>query len=277
MRSMAGNHLPEGFWESVKQARSRLIAMDYDGTLAPFQLRRERALPEPGVVPTLLALAEDSANTVAVISGRPVDELYLLLSAGHAVSLDRIALFGEHGWELCRWGEIRAREVPKWASELLTRAELSAQRAGWSHLLERKRASIVLHTRALDAERARRIEMACQVLWSDLTHPDTLRLDEIDRGLELRVTGRDKGTALLELAAGSSPGTLLLYVGDDETDEDAFRALRGLGIGLRVVHGPCRTAADGTLAGCGEVASWLSRLSMVLGGGRRPPGNGRSA
>ena len=168
MNALQGNHLPEGFWERVKQARHRLVAVDYDGTLAPFRVVRDRALPTAGVMHTLLALAETPDNTVAVISGRPVEELHILLTTGLLGSLDRLVMVGEHGWESCCGEELCVHAIPARAGELLAQAERGARQMGFGRLLERKRASIVLHTRGLSAEDSRWIEQACGTLWSEL-------------------------------------------------------------------------------------------------------------
>ncbi len=256
--------LPEGFWERVAGAHDRLLAFDYDGTLAPIRVPRERALPTAGVLPALRALSADPATAVAVLSGRPVAELLALLVSGRQEELDRIQLLGEHGWERLRPGELQRHALPPAVAELLRRAEETAADAGWSDLLERKRTAVVLHTRTLAADDARAVELRCRMLWSTLMDCGDLRLDEIDGGLELRASARDKGTAIRELLAESPPGTLLVYVGDDETDEDVFRQIGQRGFGLRVTHRLRPTAAVGTLGSCVEVLHWLERLRDLI-------------
>lgn len=275
MNALRENRLPEGFWERVAQAEHHLIVLDYDGTLAPLQARRDRARPLRGVVTVLDGLSEAAGTTVGVLSGRSVEELFQLLTASQPERLQRVLLLGEHGWENCFGEEICVHPVPARAGDLLARAERGARQMGFGRLLERKRASIVLHTRSLPPEESRWIGCACRALWSEFACTDALRLDEIDGGLELRAAGRDKGSTMRELLAASPPGTLALYIGDDETDEDAFRAVHGHGFGLRVVREPGSTAADGTLASCREVVRWLAHLHAVLRGG--PPGDLRSA
>jgi trehalose-phosphatase len=200
---------------------------------------------------------------VGVLSGRTVGELYRLLVDPSEEPLDRLQLIGEHGWEWSCGDEILMHPIPAHVSELLACAERAARQMGFGRLLERKRTSIVLHTRSLSPVDSRWIERACAASWKELTCTGEMRLDEIDGGLELRVMGRDKGTTLSELASGAPDGPLMLYVGDDETDEDAFRAIRGRGFGLRVVRGPCLTTADGTLASCQEVVRWLDALCLA--------------
>ena len=63
-------------------------------------------------------------------------------------------------------------------------------------------------------------------------------------GLELRHPGRSKGDVMRELLEEQPSGTISAYVGDDETDEDAFRALAGRGLAVLVAEQPRETAAE---------------------------------
>ena len=80
-------------------------------------------------------------------------------------------------------------------------------------------------------------------------------------GVEVRATGRDKGTALARLIARQPEDTLVVYIGDDQTDEDAFRLLEGKGVGIKVGDRQSETAAGMIVADCRAVAelleSWL--------------------
>ena len=59
-----------GFLEAIPTAASRVLMLDYDGTLAPFQPRPERALPYPGVREALASLIEAAGTRIVIISGR---------------------------------------------------------------------------------------------------------------------------------------------------------------------------------------------------------------
>lgn len=252
--------LPRGFWERVAGARERLIVLDYDGTLAPFHVQREQALPHPGAVPALRALSDAPRTAVAILSGRPAGDLLGLLGSGGEPPLDGIQLLGEHGWERLRAGALERHELALEVAESLHRAARSAREAGFSAELEEKRTGLVLHTRALTIGRAEEAEQLVDRLWSPFVQGSQLQLDRIDRGFELRATGHDKGRAIAELLADAPPGTLLVYVGDDATDEDAFRRVGEHGFALRVAHRPRPTAATGTLSSCAEVVRWIERL-----------------
>jgi trehalose-phosphatase len=165
-----------------------------------------------------------------------------------------------------RAGAVERHELAPSVAESLHRAARSAHEAGFSAELEEKRTGLVLHTRALTTGRAEEAQQIVGRFWSPLAEgaeEGELQLDRIERGFELRAAGHDKGTALAELWREAPEGALLVYVGDDETDEDAFQRVGEHGFALRVAREPRPTAASGTLASCAEVVSWLERLGTV--------------
>jgi trehalose-phosphatase len=119
----------------------------------------------------------------------------------------------------------------------------------------------MLHTRGLDAEEARRFEDEASGTWASL-EPGTLDLRKVSGGVELRSRGADKGTAVLRLLAETPRGAVVVYLGDDETDEDAFAALAGRGVGIRV--GPLQaTRASVTLPDTQAVLKFLESWRSV--------------
>lgn len=244
--------VPRKLWHMVALARHRLLMLDYDGTLAPLQVAREAAYPLPRSSRTLKAIARNPHTRVAVVSGRPVSEIDRLLGP------IRATIVGEHGWEM-RFpdGEVIRRAPPPSAAEALDQAERKAGSRGWRNRLERKRCSVVLHTRGRPDDEARGIEEACAALWQPFCDRAPMVLDRISGGLELRTRGRDKGTVVLSLLSHEPPGTVAVFVGDDASDEDAFRAVREFGFGVRV--GTCArpSLAAGKLPSCDAVADFL--------------------
>jgi len=224
------------FLERVAHAPSTL-ALDYDGTLAPFRICREAATPLPEVLTTLRGIASEPSTHLVVVSGRPVAELAALLRVD-----PRPELWGAHGWE--HLGPHAATTAAHAATAEATRALDSAERVLRNVLaaarVERKVASIAVHWRGLDRTTARETEHLArstfdEVLRDDIEGRTGLELRAFDGGVELRARGHDKGEVVRTLLA-RSPGTPLLYAGDDDTDEDAFMALRGVahGLGVRV-------------------------------------------
>lgn len=241
--------IPDAFWQEAVAAPRRLLALDYDGTLAPFRIDPGQARPLPAARIALERVL-GGATAVVVLSGRPPADVARLLGSPPLV------VVGEHGWtvRLADGGEVR-HPIPPDRVEILDRVEgLSARLAPGR--LERKRASVVVHTRGLAPTLAADVERRALELFAQLAG-DSLAVRPIDGGLELRVRGRDKGVALAELVAASGPGTFVAAVGDDDTDEDAFRAAaRAGGWGVRV-GAPRPTAARAALASPQEVARFL--------------------
>ena len=205
--------------------RRSLLVLDYDGTLAPFRAERMEARPSRPLLPPLRRLAASPLVRLVVLSGRPLSELERLLP------LDPLPeLWGAHGWEH-RLPDGRRDDppVPPPVAALL-RAEASRLSDLPPERLERKVASLALHRRGLPAGEASALEGRVAPRWSALASAEPeLELRRFDGGLELRASGRDKGRALAELLADESAETAACYLGDDETDEDAFRVLLAAG------------------------------------------------
>jgi trehalose 6-phosphate phosphatase len=251
--------LPD-FWTTVRSARTRFLGLDYDGTLAPFHVDRMRARPFPRIRETLKALQETKATTLAVISGRPVAEVLNLL--GNL----RITLIGSHGYELLRPdGTLMVRDPGPEQREGLRKARDLAVALKLEGKLEHKVASIAFHTRGMSDEMASRLEKQIFAAWSGITAEHGLECRQFNGGVEVRATGWHKGDALSSLLANQPEGALAVYVGDDETDEDAFKVIQAHGIGIRVGTPVHPTAARGFLTDCQAVpdflAIWLSLTS----------------
>jgi len=244
--------------------------LDYDGTLAPHRARRDDAPPEPGARSRLAALSRRAGTTVAVVSGRRPADLDALLGdlAIHWV--------GEHGWdERFADGRRVAHPIPASAARGLAAAFARAGALVPAGHLERKRASIVLHTRGLRPEAARAAERACRQAWRPLLRPAGLRLDVTSGGLELRAAGHDKGHVARALSARLPEGTLPVFVGDDRSDEDAFAAVARRGVAIRVGRAGRRSRARLRLASTRSVIRFLDRWLALPIEARRTPARTR--
>lgn len=259
-QARALDDVPEQLWRLVSLATRRLLMLDFDGTLAPFTVARDNARPLPRSVELLERIVRAKRTEVAIVSGRPVPEIERLLGPLPAL------LVGEHGWERREpGGALVQHPLPPVAAAALDEAERRAREAGWDDLIERKRPAVVLHTRALPAEAAREAEERCLAAWSRLVDAGEVRLDRIDRGVELRARAHDKGEVVRWLMGRAPAGTLGVFVGDDVTDEDAFEAVRGLGFGVRVGEPGRTTLAMGLLPSVEAVADFLAEWLAVSG------------
>ena len=268
----ACHDVPRRLWRLISLAHRRLLMLDYDGTLAPFKAAREAAYPLPRTLEMLRVVAGSPDTSVAIVSGRPVAEVDRLLGPIPAL------LVGEHGWETRPGnGAVVCWSPPRAALEALDQARRAAAQRGWGDRLEGKRSSVVLHTRGLPEVDARRIEDACAALWWPYCDRAPVNLDRINGGVELRTRGRDKGTAVLSLLSHEPPGTLAVYVGDDVSDEDAFRTVREFGFGVRVGSDQRPSLAAGRLPSCDAVADFLEVWQSVADPprGRGGPAGGK--
>jgi trehalose 6-phosphate phosphatase len=82
------------FFEKLRHASSRALLLDYDGTLAPFRVERNKATLYPGVQELLSALIDAKQLRVIIISGRAIDDLIPLLRLKQLPEI-----WGSHGWE----------------------------------------------------------------------------------------------------------------------------------------------------------------------------------
>jgi trehalose 6-phosphate phosphatase len=230
----------DAFFASLASAPRRALLLDYDGTLAPFRPQRDQAVPYPGVRELLAALLAAGRTRVVIVSGRAVADLVQLLA------IDPLPeLWGSHGWERRQPdGHAFPPELPPAAQEGLEAAARAAAAYGLDHALEHKPAGIALHWRGLEPKTIAALREEIGQAWTPIVSRYGLTVVPFDGGLELRVPGRDKGTAVRTLLAELGSGAALAYLGDDLTDEDAFRALGTTGLRVLVREHPRPTAAD---------------------------------
>ena len=239
-------------------ARRRvLVALDFDGTLAPFVSDPMQARALPGGLEALRAAAALSGVTVALASGRDLATLGELTGMGPD---DGITLIGSHGAQISRASRISrtsqisggrraglepAGDAPflddATAARLATvRDELEAIRTRYPAVrLELKPSAVVIHTRGVEPSVAAAATKAAHEVGERHPGVHVMPGKEV---VELAVLDADKGTALLELARESSSDATL-YVGDDVTDERAFAALDPLSGDLTIKVGDGETVA----------------------------------
>lgn len=257
--------IPRRLWRLIALAPRRLLMLDHDGTLAPFEIARDRAVPPERSMANLERLARATGTRLAIVSGRPVKEL-----EPHLGRLE-LTLVGEHGWEERPPGERVVRHhMPDEARRALEQADRAITDRALRDRLEVKRTSIALHTRGLEYEEAEHAGRAVRAAWRPFESRGMLRTLPFAGGFELRAAGRDKGVAVKALLEQEPPGTLAVYVGDDLTDEDAFEAVRDRGFGLRVGDPGSLTHATAWLGDIDEVGDFLAEWLHVTGTGGVP-------
>ncbi|HKI99220.1 MAG TPA: trehalose-phosphatase [bacterium] len=220
---------PQRFFDAVRAASRRVLMLDYDGTLAPFRLDRDQAAPYPGVRERLSALMAGHGTRVVLISGRTAHEVLQLAAVEPAPEV-----WGTHGWErLSPDGTYELAPLPPAAEAGLAQAH-DVLDVRWAQRLERKPASLAFHLRGLAPQETDAVQGHVQHAWEAIAACQGLEVHAFDGGIELRIPGRSKGTAVRQLLAESDPATVSAYLGDDRTDEDAFEAIAPHGLGVLV-------------------------------------------
>ena len=246
--------------DHVRGGGTALVALDFDGALAPLQDDPEASRALPSAVQALGALATNPGIHLALVSGRAIADL-----ADKAEVPDGTILVGSHGAERGRWahgGLQRADLVLDDASSALrteigTELEDAVGRVPGGARVEHKPASVVLHTRTATPQEAARLT-AHALAVGDRDGVDTMRGKDV---VELSVLQVTKGDALADLRRELGVGALL-YAGDDVTDERAFSTLRPEDLTVRV--GPGDTAARFRVADPEGLAAALIRLAGLL-------------
>jgi trehalose 6-phosphate phosphatase len=225
-------------------ARPRvLVAVDFDGTLAPFVIDPLQARAVPGALQALRAAAALSGVAVAVVSGRDLATLEMLTGIGRQ---DGITLVGSHGAQTNLEdqgglsGEASLLDAEATASLSVVRSELEAIRSRYPTVrLEQKPAAVALHTRGLDPAVAAAATAAALEVGQRYPRVHLMPGKDV---VELTVLEPDKGKVVLELARATICDATL-YVGDDVTDEKAFAALDPASGDLSVKVGDGETLA----------------------------------
>jgi len=224
------------------------LLLDLDGTIAPIMPRPHDVAPTPARTALMRRLAERFNGRLAMVSGRTIAEVDRVLQG--AVT----AVAGVHGLERRRADGRLERARPDPALDLV-RAELPGLLARHPGLItEDKGLSVTIHFRSVpDAG------PAVTALARALAARTDLVLQPGDTVAELRGPGAGKGEAIRAfMQEAPFAGTRPIFLGDDQTDEDGFAAVRALG-GVGVLVGPARrTRATRRLASVDAVMDWLS-------------------
>ncbi len=258
------DHLDERLDSALRDLAARpsiLVALDFDGVLAPLVDDPAQSRITPPAVDVLARLESMPGIQLALISGRAADTLVELaeVPAGTRV-------VGSHGAQRGHVGRTAegARELvadpleltPDQAAlhqQVRTRAEELAERydGAW---VEIKPASVVVHSRNTDPQGG--AALTEEVLAGPATLPG-LRVQHGKDVVEMSVVHATKGEALVDLRADIAPDGLL-FAGDDVTDEDAFAVLEPVDVGIKVGDGP--TAAQFRVLDPDELTAVLMRL-----------------
>jgi trehalose 6-phosphate phosphatase len=239
--------------------RPVLVALDFDGTLAPLQDDPSASRIIPAGVEALARLAGTSGVALALVSGRAMHDLHVLAQVPEGTFL-----IGSHGAERARvttFGldrdvvQLTDEQADRLASLGAEAARIASGRDGvW---VETKPTAVVVHTRLAEpgvAEPAEQEAIALgERLGSGVLHGKDV--------VEISVLRASKGEALTALREELG-APVVLYAGDDVTDEHAFEALRDDDVTVKV--GPGTTSARFRVDGPDELVAALAALADHL-------------
>ena len=239
--------------EDFVRSQNRILFLDYDGTLSPFQARPDAAVPEKGLLTVLGTLSEDSRNNLVIISGRNrslLQEWFGDLNLG---------LVAEHG----AWIKPRGKDwtptikaESNWKEKIKPTLRAYEDRLPGS-FLEEKEFSLVWHFRAADPELAhiRSKELTDEL--SYFTENTEIQVLQATKSIEVRNVGINKGMAA-KLLLSDEEFDFMLAVGDDWADESLFEAIPEKAYSIKV--GLSKSFAKFNLRNHREVIQLLTEL-----------------
>ena len=245
--------------EIAEYSRRIAVFLDYDGTLTPIVSHPQDAWLPDSMRQTLRSLA--ARVPVAILSGRDLDDVR------GRVLVDGIVYAGSHGFDIVGAGGLR-RELGAAYLSVLGSAETELREAldeipGAQ--LERKHFSVAAHYRNVNQRDAFRVALGMDAVAAK--HRELRRIDEKKVYELLPDIDWNKGKAvlwLLETLGLERRNVLPIYIGDDRTDEDAFRAIEKRGVAILVSEQPQITAASYWLNNPEDVERFLRELIARL-------------
>ena len=252
----------DAFFGGLAQKKQGVLLLDYDGTIAPFCNDRMRAVPYPAI-PDIIESVRSTANTrVVVVSGRRATEVRKLLGMNPSPEI-----WGVHGLE--RLNPDCSYQISDFSSHLqdaLLEASAWLEEEGLDQYIEFKPGALAVHWRGLDQKVRDEIRARSLRVFTAMKSEYQFFMAEFDGGLELRVPGSNKGTAVRRILEEIQTDVPVAYLGDDFTDEDAFKALRGRALTVLVRKEYRPTSAEVWLTPPTQLIQFLHDWVRVCGG-----------
>jgi alpha,alpha-trehalase len=240
-----------------------VLLLDYDGTLTPIVPHPDAARLSPMMADLVSGLAKHPRYRVAIVSGRALDDLR------RHVAVNGLFLGGNHGLEIeGPEGRYEYPEIQRMRPHIQTL--MKALRDDLAEIpgavIEDKGVTLSVHYRGVPETWVRTVKDRLDERMRPAVEAGLLRLRTGKAVLEVRPNVPwDKGEAVRwmvdRLRQDRSPTSILaIYLGDDETDEDAFRAVASTGIGIVVGSDRQRSAAHYWVESVEEVERFLRVL-----------------
>jgi trehalose-phosphatase len=246
----------------LAQADRVWLFLDYDGTLADFAPTPEHVDLDLEVIDVLTRLVQQPDIRIAVVSGRQLGQVRLLLP------VPGVLLAGTYGIEL---QTPSGRRIERVSSDTI-RPVLDDLKPRWERLiagregffLEDKYWALALHARFAEDGQANMVLEEARRVAADAASAGPLRLLGGHKFLEIGPRLANKGQTVTYLLDHYPwPGALPVYLGDDDKDEEAFGVIKARGgIAILVAREPRNTQADCRLESPQAARHWLQTLEM---------------
>jgi trehalose-phosphatase len=237
--------------------QSILLMLDFDGTLVPLMPRPQDVYVDAELIRLLEALNALQNVWVVIVSGRAMADLR------EKLPVVNVSMVASHGgeWFLPDHEYNRERLDPHIASRFAVIEEKLRRRLQeWPGcLLEVKPFGLAVHYRCASNHTSRSIVHEIVSVATPVIEDGSAELVNGDAVVEIRAAGINKGKAVQKLLSLAEDRCLPVYVGDDRSDEDAFRTLRGLGVTIRVGREDNPTEAEYTTNDTDAVRTLLKR------------------
>lgn len=250
----------------IAKAERIFIFLDYDGTLTPIRPHPSLARLTPSNKKILKKLSRLPHVKICIISGR------LLADLRKQVGLSNLIYVGNHGFELEGIGKKQIRfacaKTKKLISRIDAKLKLALKRVQ-GIFVENKNITLSVHYRSVSKKNVPVAKFQLMKVLAPYLDRSQVVLREGKKVWEVRPAVKlDKGSTVLwlleRMVFKMNHSALPIYLGDDQTDEDALKRIRHEGIGIKVTAAPNRASfASYYLPSIKEVYCFLERLVFL--------------
>ncbi|MFZ6017326.1 MAG: trehalose-phosphatase [Nitrospirota bacterium] len=242
----------------IESSRKIALFLDYDGTLVPIQEDPGQCFLSDKMKKQLRLLAKNENRYLTILSGRSLADIKKM------AGIRKIYYGGNHGLDISG-PDIRythpkallAKPIINHVKDKLKK-EIENIKGAW---LEDKRFTLSLHFRTVKKENIQAVKKVFYKTVAEFLNEELLVIIKGKKVLELIPNALwDKGRAVCLILQKLKKDCLPVYIGDDQTDETAFKALHKKGITIRVGKSK-KTFADYYLKGHWEVSRLLQQFS----------------